>query len=50
MEAEELAKFPLLGILPHLPQSALTLKSADKFLDYDSFMEPYRMLFKNLEA
>ncbi|MDJ0675700.1 MAG: polysaccharide biosynthesis tyrosine autokinase [Calothrix sp. MO_167.B42] len=49
LETEELVKLPLLGVLPHLPESALVLKPADKFLDKMGFVEPYRMLFKNLE-
>ena len=49
LEAEELVKLPLLGVLPRLPESALILKPADQFLDRVGFVEPYRMLFKNLE-
>ncbi|MDJ0617435.1 MAG: polysaccharide biosynthesis tyrosine autokinase [Calothrix sp. MO_192.B10] len=49
LEAEELVKLPLLGVLPRLPKSALLLKPAERFLDQVGFVEPYRMLFKNLE-
>ena len=49
LETEELVELPLLGVLPQLPESALVLKPSDQFLDRMSFVEPYRMLFKNLE-
>ncbi|AUT03556.1 chain-length determining protein [Nostoc sp. CENA543] len=48
-EAEELLKLPLLGILPRLPATKLTLEPAEKFLDDVGLVEPYRMLLKNLE-
>lgn len=48
-EAEELLKLPLLGVLPRLPATKLTLEPAEKFLDDVSLVEPYRMLLKNLE-
>lgn len=49
LEAEELAQLPLLGVLPRLPESALVLKPVERFLDQMGLVEPYRMLFKNLE-
>jgi polysaccharide biosynthesis transport protein len=48
-EAEELLKLPLLGVLPRLPSKTLVLEPADRFLDNVGLVEPYRMLFKNLE-
>jgi polysaccharide biosynthesis transport protein len=48
-ETEELIKLPLLGVLPRLPGKAVTLQPANFFFNEISFVEPYRMLFKNLE-
>lgn len=48
-EAEELLNLPLLGVLPRLPAKTLVLEPADRFLDNVGLVEPYRMLFKNLE-
>ncbi|MBD2363322.1 polysaccharide biosynthesis tyrosine autokinase [Anabaena minutissima FACHB-250] len=48
-DAEELLKLPLLGVLPRLPATKLTLEPAEKFLDDVGLVEPYRMLLKNLE-
>ncbi|BCL39486.1 GumC family protein [Nostoc sp. MS1] len=48
-EAEELLKLPLLGVLPRLPATKLSLEPAEQFLDDLGLVEPYRMLLKNLE-
>lgn len=48
-DAEELLKLPLLGVLPRLPATQLSLEPAEKFLDDVGLVEPYRMLLKNLE-
>jgi polysaccharide biosynthesis transport protein len=48
-EAEELLSLPLLGVLPRLPAKTLVLEPADRFLDDQSLVEPYRMLLKTLE-
>ncbi|WP_066376518.1 MULTISPECIES: polysaccharide biosynthesis tyrosine autokinase [unclassified Anabaena] len=48
-DAEELLKLPLLGVLPSLPATRLSLEPAEKFLDDVGLVEPYRMLLKNLE-
>lgn len=48
-EAEELLKLPLLGVLPRLPATKLSLEPAEIFLDDLALVEPYRMLLKNLE-
>ncbi|ABA20476.1 Lipopolysaccharide biosynthesis [Trichormus variabilis ATCC 29413] len=48
-EAEELLQLPLLGVLPRLPATKLSLEPAEQFLDDLGLVEPYRMLLKNLE-
>lgn len=48
-EAEELLQIPLLGVLPRLPATKLSLEPAEQFLDDLGLVEPYRMLLKNLE-
>ncbi len=48
-EAEELLKTPLLGALPTLPESTLSLQASENFLDDIALVEPYRMLLKTLE-
>lgn len=48
-EAEELLKLPLLGVLPRIPATKLSLEPAEQFLDDLGLVEPYRMLLKNLE-
>lgn len=48
-EAEELLKTPLLGALPTLPESTLSLQASESFLDDIALVEPYRMLLKTLE-
>lgn len=48
-ETEELLQLPLLGVLPKLPTKAITLQPANFFFNQISLVEPYRMLFKNLE-
>lgn len=48
-EAEELLQLPLLGVLPRLPATKLSLEPAEEFLDDLGLVEPYRMLLKNLE-
>lgn len=48
-EAEELLQLPLLGVLPSLPATNLSLEPAEQFLDDLGLVEPYRMLLKNLE-
>ncbi|QLE56147.1 polysaccharide biosynthesis tyrosine autokinase [Nostoc sp. TCL26-01] len=48
-EAEELLQLPLLGVLPRLPGTKLSLEPAEQFLDDLTLVEPYRMLLKNLE-
>ncbi|HEY9803816.1 MAG TPA: polysaccharide biosynthesis tyrosine autokinase [Leptolyngbyaceae cyanobacterium] len=48
-EAEELLQLPLLGVLPRLPATKLSLEPAEQFLDDLALVEPYRMLLKNLE-
>ncbi|AFZ00459.1 GumC family protein [Calothrix sp. PCC 6303] len=48
-ETEELLQLPLLGVLPRLPAKATILQPANFFFNEISLVEPYRMLFKNLE-
>ncbi|BAT54324.1 Lipopolysaccharide biosynthesis [Nostoc sp. NIES-3756] len=48
-EAEELLQLPLLGVVPRLPATKLSLEPAEQFLDDLGLVEPYRMLLKNLE-
>ncbi|GAA6616700.1 GumC family protein [Scytonema sp. NUACC26] len=48
-EAEKLLQLPLIGVLPQLPATALSLTPAEQFLDNVGLVEPYRTLFKNLE-
>ncbi|RUR83025.1 GumC family protein [Chlorogloeopsis fritschii PCC 9212] len=48
-EAEELLDLPLLGVLPRLPAKTLMLEPSERFLDNSALIEPFRMLFKNLE-
>jgi len=48
-EAEELLKLPLLGVLPRLPATALSLEPSERFLDDVGLVEPYRRLLKSLE-
>lgn len=48
-EAEKLLNLPLLGILPKLSATARNLQAPELFLDDMGLVEPYRMLFKNLE-
>jgi len=48
-EAEELMKLPLLGILPKLPATAISLERSERFLDDVGLVEPYRRLLKTLE-
>ncbi len=49
VEAEDLLKLPLLGVLPDIPESALSLEKPDRFLDDTELVEPYRRLLKTLE-
>ncbi|MFB8787560.1 MAG: GNVR domain-containing protein [Potamolinea sp.] len=49
VEAEELLKLPLLGVLPDIPQAALSLEEPDRFLNDTRLVEPYRRLLKTLE-
>ncbi|MUG99147.1 polysaccharide biosynthesis tyrosine autokinase [Scytonema sp. UIC 10036] len=48
-EAEKLLQLPLIGVLPQLPATTLSLAPGEQFLDNVGLVEPYRTLFKNLE-
>ncbi len=47
-EAEELLKFPILGVLPNIPEEAESLEQPAQFLDNVELVEPYRLLLKTL--
>ncbi len=49
VEAEELLKLSLVGVLPGLPATALSFELPERFLDDAGLVEPYRMLLKTLE-
>lgn len=48
-DVEELLKLPLLGVLPRLPATALSLERPERFLDDVGLVESYRRLLKTLE-
>ena len=48
-EIEDELKLPILGVLPNLPKTALSLDRPDRFLNDAGLVEPYRRLLKTLE-
>lgn len=48
-DAEKLLDLPLLGVLPSISPSALSLERSERFLDNPGLVEPYRLLLKTLE-
>jgi capsular exopolysaccharide synthesis family protein len=48
-EAEQLVKLPVLGVLPILPTTSLSLKKSEPFLNDSGLVESYRKLLKTME-
>lgn len=48
-EVEKLVKLPVLGVLPVLPTTSLTVENSELFLNNSGLVEPYRKLLKTIE-